>query len=947
MCSTWSVSGLPPAADVDEGVLAWASGAEEVGVYAVVVNVTDGQEEVTAPFALYLSDPALTAGWTPPTTGDPILPDSRPPTRPALRLVVCAGEIEPASLVVRSAAALGGVTAALGPLVQGGQVLEPDVDWRIVKPWMQAGHDVKPGVPRLVPELLLHDDALVEVEDGENFVRLADGERVWVSEPGDLAGRVVVPVAEFDVRDAPALLPFDLPADTTRQLWLTLDVPADAQPGDWVGVATLAVGGVSRVWVPITVEVLPVQLVTSPLIYSVYYRATLDDAWPDGSISSEFRSSAQMAAELAHLARMGITNPTVYQAYDSPRLTDVLDLRAAAGMTGPLFHVGLYSGGGDLDAVRARVTGVRELAADYGIDEVYAYGRDEARGDDLVAQRPNWEAVHDVGGKNFVAGYRTTAWLGEGNFDLMGDLQDLLVCAYRPSRYEAARWHAIGSRILTYESPQAGHEDPEIYRRNFGLQLWQADYDGVMTYAYMDSFGTAWNDFDSSQHRDLNFAYPTSDGIIPTLQAAGVREAVDDVRYVATLAEWVETAAATGADVSAARAWLDGLRELPLGRADLDALRARTVGHILDLADAAASPGELRLSSAAAGTRNAEGALTVSWSTSGRASGWVEYGPNEALGEETPRDPARVYEHTATIPLGTAGYWRAHAVDASGREVRTEVQVMPGSVAPSLEILAPSEGETVDGGEVLVRLEAVAAHEHALIVSLDDDLLGWWRFDASDLGLDSSTQGHHGTVHGGTQTPGRHGMGLALDGVDDYVDIGNLGIVDGPATVEGWFRFGRFPTERLAASGLHSVLYHHPVNEQLYFTSTNDWFRAASLLTPGSWHHIAVTWSGDVSSGRLFVDGRPLEVNVQGEAEEVPTLADFEIGRSFGYFEGAVDEVRVWRRVLEPDEIQASYDGSSEVRILRGLVPGEHTLRAWVSTAAGDVRSTETRFDAR
>lgn len=479
------------------------------------------------------------------------------------------------------------------------------------------------------------------------------------------------------------------------------------------------------------------------------------------------------------------------------------------------------------------------------------------------------------------------------------------------------------------------------------MQLWQADYDGVMTYAYMDSFGTAWNDFDSSQHRDLNFAYPTSDGIIPTLQAAGVREAVDDVRYVATLAEWVERAAATGADASAARAWLDELRELPLGRADLDALRARTVGHILDLADAAASPGALRLSSPAAGTRNAEGALAVNWSTSGRASGWVEYGPTEALGAVTPRDPARVYEHTATIPMGTAGYWRAHSVDASGREVRTEVQAMSGAVAPSLEILAPSEGEEVDGGEVPVRLEAVAAHEHALIVSLDDDLLGWWRFDASDLGLDSSAQGHHGTVYGGTQTPGRHGMGLALDGVDDYVDIGNLGIVDGPATVEGWFRFGRFPTERLAASGLHSVLYHHPVNEQLYFTSTNDWFRAASLLTPGSWHHVAVTWSGDAGSGRLFVDGRPLEVNVQGEAEEVPTLADFEIGRSFGYFEGVVDEVRVWRRVLEPDEIRASYDGSVEVRVLRGLVPGAHTLRAWVSTAAGDVRSTETRFEAR
>ena len=200
------------------------------------------------------------------------------------------------------------MTVSLGPLTQGAQVLEPGVDWRVVKQWMQAGHDVLPSERRLVPELLLHDDGLVEVENGENYVRLVDGERVWVSEPGTLTGAVTVPVADFDVRDAAALLPFDLPDDTSRQLWLEFDVPADAPPGDWGSVVTLTVGGVPRAWVPITVEVLPVQLVASPLIYSVYYRAKLDDAWPNGSISSEFRSPAQMAdsrTEPCHPDRAG------------------------------------------------------------------------------------------------------------------------------------------------------------------------------------------------------------------------------------------------------------------------------------------------------------------------------------------------------------------------------------------------------------------------------------------------------------------------------------------------------------------------------------------------------------------------------------------------------------------------------------------------------------------
>ena len=108
-----------------------------------------------------------------------------------------------------------------------------------------------------------------------------------------------------------------------------------------------------------------------------------------------------------------------------------------------------------------------------------------------------------------------------------------------------------------------------------------------------------------------------------------------------------------------------------------------------------------------------------------------------------------------------------------------------------------------------------------------------------------------------------------------------------------------------------------------------------------------MTWTGDVGTGRLFVDGRPLEVTVQGEAEEVPTLEAFTIGGRYGHFEGVIDEVRVWKRVLEPDEIRACYDGSILVRDLQGLAPGEHTLRAWVSTVAGDVRSTETTFTVR
>jgi len=63
-----------------------------------------------------------------------------------------------------------------------------------------------------------------------------------------------------------------------------------------------------------------------------------------------------------------------------------------------------------------------------------------------------------------------------------------------------------------------------------------------MDYAYQHQEGQSiWNDFDSKDYfygiayRDFVFAYPTSNGVIDTIQWEGWREGVDDTRYLASL----------------------------------------------------------------------------------------------------------------------------------------------------------------------------------------------------------------------------------------------------------------------------------------------------------------------------------------------------------------------------------------------------------------------------
>jgi hypothetical protein len=168
----------------------------------------------------------------------------------------------------------------------------------------------------------------------------------------------------------------------------------------------------------------------------------------------------------------------------------------------------------------------------------------------------------------------------------MGDLQDLIVCAQVLSSKEAGRWHSKGHKIWSYSNPQVGVENPEVYRRNYGLLLWKDKYDGACDYAYQWSAGNIWNDFDSpGGWRGHNFTYPTVDGVIGTIAWEGYREGVNDVRYVTTLERLIREA-----DISknvrqkeiarSAKQYLETVQPLT---DDLDVVRTKLADYILKL----------------------------------------------------------------------------------------------------------------------------------------------------------------------------------------------------------------------------------------------------------------------------------------------------------------------------------------------------------------------------
>ena len=579
-------------------------------------------------------------------TNSPILPWADLPENPSdvMAIRACRGEYEPASFVAYPIVNDLTLEVATTDLEgAAGRIGSDCVEIRAVKCWYQAGGGegysnppkyvqevgekdimildntpVDEGKRILTPELLLKDDDLVRTEKWyrQNFVKLQypdgtkrwlwtsaprvvfpDGNTVepWIMSPDTVGKQGDCSIENMPIRDAQTLQPVKIPKRSSKQFWITVHVPAAARAGVYEGKIEMRSQGGLLETLRLTLEVLPFDLEANPLESSIYLHffgskgfigITLDETGK-GTVGPDVRSVEQYRAELKDLLAHGVDNPT--ESVPLEQLETALKLRREVGMTSDiLYHTYEGLGGWTVKPVDVeRLKKVVALAQKYGYKEVYFYGLDEAQGDRLKQSRPELEKIHQAGGKIFAAGLATS--LGGDSFDVVGDIQDLMVMSYIPLKSDADKWHSRGHKIMSYANPQSGFEKPETYRRNYGLLLDKAKYDGGMTFSY---YWFGWNDFNIwPPYRDHNFVYPTADGVIDTIQWEGYREGIDDLRYLATLRKAIALAEKSGAakQAGAARAFIENM---DIEKAELVALRNEMIGWILELNKAVAEGGK-------------------------------------------------------------------------------------------------------------------------------------------------------------------------------------------------------------------------------------------------------------------------------------------------------------------------------------------------------------------
>ena len=518
-----------------------------------------------------------------PITSTRVLPfNYEIPAVPANNLSVTAsrGEFESASFIIRAQKDLTGIQIGVPNLHdnRGNSIPADAVDVRLVKVWYQAGEgDIRYSTPAsiLTPELLIKDDTLVNVDyvNTTNFLKVTlNGSQHYI----DISNPAGTFPANAQVRDASSLQPFSLRANENKQIWVTVHVPDGTPAGDYYGDIIITAQSEVPEKMNFGVTVLPFDLEPAPLTYGLYYIAVLPLTDPT-TLTSGSKTSNQMFMELQDMKEHGVFYPTLYQP-DTAKLDTALALRDTVGFPkdsiylGPLTpSIGNATDPAGLATIADTVITWRNHTETYGYQNTYFYGMDEVTGSILTSQRPAWQTVHANRGKMYVAG-------SANELIKMADILDSGVTAYALNKTQVPLWHEYGHKVLSYNNPQVGVENPEIYRRNFGFALWDAGYDGAMDYAYQHGFGQSiWNDFDApvnrrgDHYRDHVFAYPTTDGVIDTIQWEGWREGVDDTRYLATLIK------KEGSDTSARAIVSDSLAK----GEDMTTIRKKVINQIL------------------------------------------------------------------------------------------------------------------------------------------------------------------------------------------------------------------------------------------------------------------------------------------------------------------------------------------------------------------------------
>lgn len=265
-----------------------------------------------------------------------------------------------------------------------------------------------------------------------------------------------------------------------------------------------------------------------------------------------------------------------------------------------------------------------------------------------------------------------------------------------------------------------------------------------------------------------------------------------------------------------------------------------------------------------------------------------------------------------------------------------------------------------------------------------DDLLAWWAFDE---GRGTTVEDRVGKFHDPIQyvfnqarykpssdplwRPGIRGNALLFDGYSTWVirPAEYMPLPDRELTIEAWVAPASFEHgdegrlsaivdqhDREGREGYILGLFRHG-SWSFQVGASGEWLELWSESPPlprNQWSHMVAVYDGRAGSMALYLNGTPVAGGTVPSNRPVTRCRrDFLIGKNnqgmclqevfmANMFHGLMDEVKVYRRVLGPDEVHRRY--TTYLESFAGRVPPAPDLAPRRSRYAGDRHRPQYHF---
>ena len=344
--------------------------------------------------------------------------------------------------------------------------------------------------------------------------------------------------------------------------WLTVSVPADADPGAYEIALRLILKDAKKVvTLPVTVEVLPFKLPRAKIAYGMYFRP------PEEAFKNpRDRTPEMLRFYYRDMALHGMTSATLYNyarihdddgnvKLDGVPILEQLKVMIEEGLVTPDVPVMFLDGGGiklanpHLDAILAAFK--KDIAA-RGWPEFLYYGPDEPSVNEKSLAA--FKLIQPV--RKY---FRIVSAISDHSASAYADLLDIyIVNAGRTTPEIQKLAPDKGVELWNYTCHNRGRSNAPFQRFYAGIYTWALRLKGNFIWAYTEGY-TRENGVYLPWSPIYCYVVPSDEGVIPSIAWEARREGIEDYRLLTLLESRI--AANPETDVAKdARTWLESVR---------------------------------------------------------------------------------------------------------------------------------------------------------------------------------------------------------------------------------------------------------------------------------------------------------------------------------------------------------------------------------------------------